>query len=269
MRNILDYLHLDTDVGYYPDVVRYREIEIMDNSIKIGLTFIGGGAAGIKQGGGGGAKGGGGGGGGIGLASTFSRTSSSTILMVALASSGKLPEATNCSNLFLSDFSLFICRDRVSRLSCNSEILCFVSMCIDVSFSSRSFTLAKLASMSSWKEGGIADEKKSGVNEHLDLDKTTSDNYFLLRSQIQLLFLLGQSRRHVRVFSLQLLGLLPSCDEFFFLSEQVDDLLHVDLDRRHIGIPRHTCVVTFRLKNDLLHDPVEQQPVLRMRAIID
>lgn len=71
-------------------------------------TFIGGGAAGIKQGGGGGAKGGGGGGGGIGLASTFSSTSSSTIFKVAFASSGKLPDATSCSNRFLSDFSLLI-----------------------------------------------------------------------------------------------------------------------------------------------------------------
>lgn len=112
---------------------------------------MGGGAAGIKQGGGGGANGGGGGGGGVGLVSRFSSTSSSTIFRVAFASSGKLPEATSCSRRFLSDFSLLICRDSVSILSCNSEIFCFVSMCIDVSFSRRSLILAKLASISSYK----------------------------------------------------------------------------------------------------------------------
>lgn len=120
----------------------------MYNQIKYTLT--GGGAAGIISGGGGGARGGGGGGGGVGLASIFSNKSSSTILMVALASSGRLPEATSCSRRFLSDFSLLICRDSVSKLSCSSEILCLVSMCNDVSFSSLSFVLAKLASMSSW-----------------------------------------------------------------------------------------------------------------------
>ena len=64
----------------------------------------------MSKGGGGGARGGGGGGGGAGFASTFSNISSSTILRVALASSGRLPEATNCSRRFLSDFSLLTCR---------------------------------------------------------------------------------------------------------------------------------------------------------------
>lgn len=135
-------------------------------------------------------------------------------------------------------------------------------MCIEVSFSKRSLILAKLASMSSYekkkkkkegfKDGPARPPRRRPWDDEIDLI------YLLLRSYVELLFLLRQSRRHVRIFTFQFLGLLPGGHQFLLFGQEMYDFLDVDVDRRDVRILRDPRFVSLVLQDDLLDDPIEK-----------